>query len=397
MSRVADKIAMIARRATKVVAETTMPRSATPRARDFVATRMGTGFAGGLLRCASCEGHQPFAASHALHPIPQNRVRSHAGLILCFPNNRYRTMDNSDKQPMTTKQIIFVPGKNPKPEEAPHRELLWRTLVEGVRRADAVVAGALQSSYPQFHLVGWNYLYYHVHTDITKDIPWIDALINKHGPTEQDIQDANSWNIWLARFLLTIGDDIPLLIRLLPEAVRSTANEIGRYFSNTDNAAGEVRGLLKQILRPMLEKQDSVLLIGHSLGSVIAYDALWELSRMEEVKGKADFLTLGSPMGMHYINRRLLGMDGQGGRSYPDRICRWINLSAEGDVVALNRNFNEVFHPMLELGLVESIEDHSHGIYNFFRSNEGLNSHRSYGYLVNPAVGSIIADWWKHH
>ena len=116
MNRVADKIAMIARSATKVVARTcphntvrrsrlvrewgrrpfprqralphrvkaAMPRSATPRARDFIATRTGTGFAGGLLRCAPCEGHQPFAASHALHPIPQSRVRGHVGLNQCF-------------------------------------------------------------------------------------------------------------------------------------------------------------------------------------------------------------------------------------------------------------------------------------------------------------------------
>jgi hypothetical protein len=62
---------------------------------------------------------------------------------------------------MTTRQIIYVPGKNPKPEAAQHRELLWRTLVEGVRRADRAVAGALQASYAQFHLVSWNYLYYH--------------------------------------------------------------------------------------------------------------------------------------------------------------------------------------------------------------------------------------------
>jgi hypothetical protein len=61
-----------------------MPRSATPRARDFAATRMGTGFAGGLLRCARCEGDQPFTASHVLHPTPQNRVRGRAGLIRCF-------------------------------------------------------------------------------------------------------------------------------------------------------------------------------------------------------------------------------------------------------------------------------------------------------------------------
>ena len=297
---------------------------------------------------------------------------------------------------MATKQIIYVPGKNPKPEVAQHRELLWRTLVEGVRRADRTVAGTLQTSIPQFHLIGWNYLYYHRYKDITKDIPWIDALINKHGPTEQDMRDAHSWNIWLSRFVLTLADHIPLLLRMLPEEVRSTANEINRYFNNTDGVGSRIRDLLKQTLRPMLEQQQDVLLIGHSLGTVIAYDTLWELSHRDGVAGKVDFLTLGSPLGMHYIQRRLLGMNNQGKKSYPGLIRRWINFSAEGDVTALNQHLNESFQPMLELGLAESIEDHCHGIYNFFRNDIGLNCHRSYGYLVSPAVGSVIADWWKH-
>jgi hypothetical protein len=297
---------------------------------------------------------------------------------------------------MATKQIVYVPGKNPKPEPAIHRELLWRTLVEGVRRADRTVAGTLQAGLPQFHLVGWNYLYYHVYKDNTKDIPWIDALINKHGPTEQDIREAHAWNIWLSRFVLTLADHISLLLRMLPEEVRSTANEIDRYFNNADDVARKIRDLLKQTLRPMLEQQEDVLLIGHSLGSVIAYDTLWELSHQDGVKGKVDFLTLGSPMGLHYVQRRLLGMNDHGKESYPDLIRRWINFSAEGDVTALNQNIKESFHAMLELGLVESIEDHCHGIYNYFRSDEGLNCHRSYGYMVSPAVGSVIADWWKH-
>jgi hypothetical protein len=295
---------------------------------------------------------------------------------------------------MTTKHIIYVPGKNPKPEAALHRELLWRALIEGVRRVDRTVASTLQASYTRFHVVSWNYHYYHAYKDITSDIPWIDALINKHGPTEQDMRDAHTWNIWLSHFLLTLGDDIPLLIRLLPEALRSTAKEINRYFNNTDNVAKIIRDLLKQTLRPMLEKQDDVLLIGHSLGSVIAYDTLWELTHQEGLKGKVDFLTLGSPMGMHYIHRRLLGMNGHAEKSYPELIRHWINFAAEGDVTSLNQHINEGFHPMLEQGLVESIEDHCHGIYNYFRSDEGLNCHRSYGYLVSPAVGSIIADWW---
>ena len=296
---------------------------------------------------------------------------------------------------MATKQIVYVPGKNPKPEPALHRELLWRTLVEGVRRVDVTIAGALQASPERFNFTGWNYLYYRRYKDITPDIPWIDALINKHGPTEQDMSDAHSWNIWLNRFVLTLADHLPMILRILPEEVRSTAKEIDRYFNNSNGVARKIRDLLKQTLRPMLEQQEEVLLVGHSLGTVIAYDTLWELSHQDGITGKVDFLTLGSPMGMHYIRRRLLGMNGHGEKSYPALIRRWINFSAEGDVAALNQDLKESFQPMLDLGLSESIEDHCHGIYNFFRSDEGLNCHRSYGYLVNPAVGSVVASWWK--
>jgi hypothetical protein len=302
---------------------------------------------------------------------------------------------------MATKHIFYLPGKNPKPEEEPHRALIWCALLEGVRRADRSAATLLQDSFSHFHLIGWNHLYYHVYKDITPDVPWVDAVIHKHGPTEQDMAEAHSWNMWLHHFTLTFADHVPLVRHLLPEAVRSMANEIDRYFNNTDNLAEKVRELVKRELRPMLDNHDEVLLVAHSLGTVIAYDALWELTHVEGLKGKLDFLTIGSPMGLHYIERHLLGQNNNGQnnngkKSYPGLIRRWVNISAEGDVVAFNQQFNECFHEMLELGLVDSIEDHCHGIYNFFRSDAGLNCHRSYGYLVNPAVGSIIADWWAH-
>lgn len=298
---------------------------------------------------------------------------------------------------MTTKHIIYVPGKNPKPQATQHRELLWKTMIEGVRRVDRTLASTLQAQYTQFHLVGWNHLFYHAYKDITPDIPWIDALINKHGPTEQDIQEAKSWHKRLDRALFNLADHIPFVIPLLPKDVNSAATEMNHYFDNVDNVASDIRKLLKRTLQPLIEKKESILLIGHSLGSVIAYDTLWELSYQEELHGKVDFLTIGSPLGMHYVQRRLMGMRENGKKSYPKLIRHWINLSSEGDIIALERNFHNSFKEMLRQGLVKSIEDHSHGIYNYFRSDEGLNCHRSYGYLVNPAVGSIIADWWKHN
>ena len=97
---------------------------------------------------------------------------------------------------------------------------------------------------------------------------------------------------------------------------------------------------------------------------------------------------------MRYVKRRLLGCNRTGKQKYPDNIRRWINVAAEGDVTALDRSFSEDFGEMVTLGNVESIEDHCDGIYNYFRGKEGLNCHRSYGYLVNPIVGKTIADWW---
>jgi len=298
---------------------------------------------------------------------------------------------------MTNKHIIYIPGKNPKPQPEQHRELLWKTMAEGIRRADENTAKSVQGHYAEFHLISWNYLFYHRYKDITPDLPWIDALINTHGPTQEDIREAKSWRNRLGRLLFNIADHVPPVIPMLPKEVDSAATEMSRYFNNENNVASEIRKLLKQTLRPLIEKKEPVLLIGHSLGSVIAYDTLWELSNQDNLHGKVDFLSIGSPLGMHYVRRRLLGMNGNGNATYPKLIRNWINLSSEGDIIALERNFHHVFEPMLKQHLLTSIEDHSHGIYNYFRNEEGLNCHRSYGYLVNPAVGSTIANWWKNN
>ena len=298
---------------------------------------------------------------------------------------------------MNKKNIIFVPGKNPKPDPNAHKKVLWRSMLEGIRRSEPELVSDVEGHADDFKLIAWNYLYYHERKDISKDLPWIDALINKHGPTAEDIRETNTWQRKLAKFFFSAGDMFPFVIPLLPKIIRQIAHETRRYFKNEGNVACEVRELLKQELRPMLAAGEKILLIGHSLGSVIAYDTLWELSRLEQLSGKVDlFLTLGSPLGMNYVQRRLMGAGQKGKQQYPNNICHWVNISAVGDITALDREFRDDFSHMLEYGLIDSIEDHSEAIYNFFRNEEGLNVHRSYGYLVNPAVGYIISDWWRH-
>ena len=296
---------------------------------------------------------------------------------------------------MNKRHIIFVPGKNPKPAEEQHRNLLWRTLLEGVKRYAPDVASELSEHKRNFKITAWNYAYYHKIKDVSRDLPWIDALLNQHGATEKDIKEANSTHYKVLRIFYSIVDYFPFLLRIISGVLKSTAKEIKRYFQNENDIACHIRELLKDQLRPILKKNEKIFLIGHSLGSVIAYDALWELSHNENISAKVDmFLTIGSPLGMNYVQRRLNGHQYEGKNKYPLNIKHWVNISAEGDITALDKIFSDDFSEMKELNLVESIEDHCEGIYNFFRNEEGLNCHRSYGYLVNPAVGKVIADWW---
>lgn len=54
---------------------------------------------------------------------------------------------------MTQQHIIFVPGKNPKPAAEQHRNILWRILLEGVKRAAPDLANDLKDTNVILNLV----------------------------------------------------------------------------------------------------------------------------------------------------------------------------------------------------------------------------------------------------
>jgi hypothetical protein len=295
-----------------------------------------------------------------------------------------------------TNCILFVPGKNPKPPMEEHRRQLLRCLHRGVERADPAVAQAIEADNQAFRLIAWNPLYYQSYKPLDEDLPWIDMLLKQDGPTHDDVKEALSFRRRTAWVLYTLADIFNFFIPLLPDpAVKATVQETARYFSDEGNIGQEVRELLKAPLREMLARNERILIIGHSMGSVIAYDTLWELTHIEKNPGRVDFLTIGSPLGMRFTQQRLQGVHEKGNRRYPHNIRHWINIASQGDLTALDPNLRDDYKVMLELGVVESITDVDGGIFNYFRNDLGLNVHRSYGYLVNPRMGEVIARWWK--
>lgn len=296
---------------------------------------------------------------------------------------------------MQEQHIIFVPGKNPKPDAISHRRLLWQVLHAGIQRHSATALSKLESIQEQFNIAAWNPIFYHSYKEFAHEQSWIDVLLETDGPSESDIQQADHIHKKLTRFAYNLADIAPILIDwFASDAVKATVQETERYFHNENNVACEIREVLKQQLRPLLKQNANILLIGHSLGSVIAFDSLWELSHEEKLAGKIDtLLTLGSPLGMRFIQQHLTGRKFKGSERYPNNIKHWHNVSSEGDLVALDRCFSNDFQEMIKLGLIDKIEDHCNNIYNFYHNEDGYNPHRSYGYLINPLVCEIIAQW----
>lgn len=297
---------------------------------------------------------------------------------------------------MSKRHIVFVPGKNPKPEADHHKELIWRTIVEGIRRIEPDVSSELLKNESDFRFIDWNYLYYLEHDDINTHLPYVEDLFKRDGPSKEDIEKAQAWRNKLEMFIYNTVDSTPVLLRLLRGELKEAAEETNRYFDNDDQIASQIREKLKRELRPLLADGGKVMVIGHSMGSVITYDTLWALSQLEHLPGEVDmFLTLGSPLGMNYVQERLLGADNEGVRRYPTNIRNWVNVAADGDLIALDHKLAEGFGEMVALKMVDSFTDHCDGVYNYFHGPDGLNCHRSYGYLINSVVSRVIADWWK--
>ncbi len=135
------------------------------------------------------------------------------------------------------------------------------------------------------------------------------------------------------------------------------------------------------------------MLRGHSRGSIICWDTLWEADHAENrAIAVSLFLTMGSPLGQRYVQKRLLSDRSRGARRFPAGIDRWINLAAIGDMTSLDQRLANDFARYYP-GSEPVIEDHE--VVNAFRLDGTINPHAEYGYLANPVTARIVADWWR--
>jgi hypothetical protein len=297
---------------------------------------------------------------------------------------------------MSEPAILYVPGIKPKPPAAEHRAALWRCLLAGIGRVDPATATGMARRPGCFQVVSWAHVFYENQRDIALDLPGIERLLALPGPEARDLREAASWGRRLKRRLYLLSDAFPPLMGLIADSnMRATLADTQRYFDDRDGAAVRVRHMVADALIEAWRADRRVLLIGHSLGSVIAFDVLWELTHRFAVPGQVDlFLSIGSPLGLSFVRNRLLGAREAGRRRYPDNIRRWTNLAAIGEMTALDRQLAAVWGEMRDLGLLGEISDRL-DLQTCFRGSEGLNVHKCYGYMANTVVADTVAGWWR--
>lgn len=182
------------------------------------------------------------------------------------------------------------------------------------------------------------------------------------------------------------------------EVISLVAPDMKEYWMGYQSPFGSaVRAPVTRPLKQAFNRGDSVCIIAHSLGSLIAYDVLWKFSYMSEYRPDycsklVDvFLTVGSPLGDDTVKRGLFGASATNERQFPCNIRKWVNIAAEDDFICHDKRIKNDYRDMLKWNLIDAIEDHR--IYNLSLRNGKSNPHHSTGYLIHPTLTKVLVDW----
>lgn len=79
--------------------------------------------------------------------------------------------------------------------------------------------------------------------------------------------------------------------------------DLGAYYANENGFRDKVR---QRLLAKLLEYEGRrIMLIAHSMGTIIAYDTLRQLGRDRPRFSVDHFITIGSPLGMPHVKRKI--------------------------------------------------------------------------------------------
>jgi pimeloyl-ACP methyl ester carboxylesterase len=149
------------------------------------------------------------------------------------------------------------------------------------------------------------------------------------------------------------------------QSLRQMINQLGRYFAD-----GDLRALVRSRLEAVVDS-DTRVIVAHSMGTVVAYEALaahpeWQVQTL---------LTIGSPLGNDWVFTGLRPAPAGGMGKWPGPITSWVNVASVGDpAIDEPRLANRFGNRVTDLGV-----------------DNGHRAHDAEPYLNAPVTGRALA------
>jgi hypothetical protein len=305
------------------------------------------------------------------------------------------------------KHLFLIHGRNFKPEEPDLKKLWLDALQYGVSRDHS------QAQLNKLKATKTTFVYY---GDISNEFLWgkgesydpAEDAISRKG-TLQELKSLPKSAFTKAKYKSRTG---PLrgAAELIADLIANPANLFGiadnlisliapdmrHYWEEESDYGSAVRWRLTEPLAAAFRNGDDVMLISHSLGTMISYDVLWKFSHYGEYLDirqhkLSKFVTLGSPLGNETVKDRLKGSNIRGDRRYPHNIAVWKNFAAEDDYISQDQTIGDDFRLMRAAPAKTRISDKR--IYNLALRNGKPNQHHGAGYLIHPQISKAVVDW----
>lgn len=296
--------------------------------------------------------------------------------------------------------IIGIHGLSNKPP----RQLLehwWKlSMMEGLENRN------FNTALPKFEIVYWADIMYDKPLEVSEtnaDSPYFmdekyekgiqSVLAEDHSLRKKTVD-------FLGRQLnrIFLNEDFSLNYSFITDTlVRKYFRDLEIYYSE-NNAPGDISGrkakdLIRERLAQVLEKHknDNIMLICHSMGSIIAFDVLTFLAPHINIH---TFVTIGSPLGLPIIVSKIAAEQEQMNAienhmvTPPGILKNWYNFADIQDSVALDYK------------LADNFSENSNGVKpvdflvkNDYEINGIPNHHKAYGYLRAPEFSNLLNEF----
>ena len=171
--------------------------------------------------------------------------------------------------------------------------------------------------------------------------------------------------------------------------------ELEAYFSLADFYYQGEKRLIKEVMMKRLitvlkkHRHNQILLIAHSMGSMISHDALMDKSAGTTID---TLVTLGSPLGQKYVMKKI---ESEHNHNFLDRLRvpenikkNWYNLSDPEDPIALVHLLSDIYKSNSNgVRVIDKL------VKNNYYNLGDRNPHKSYGYLRTPEVAEILSNF----